>query len=425
MYGTSIHSPVLRFTKTSLGSGLKTKLKNRSIVYLVNVSSFGLYYYVMIMKTTSPQTSPTCKNTTDSPFYTVPSKIKPSKILMQSTSPVVIFKPGDHVMRWTHLCLYPIQVHGIVLSSTFDSMTLVDFGLSKTNAYIEGDKMAGEEGLFSGIGRGQHIPGREYEDDSNGFDVDNGGGEEREDEQTATATTSEIENGNVSCSSATKNKVERLCILTLTEEKELKKWRKVKYRNDFNLKDENENSCDGNNKDEKECNYDDGCDDEYDDRNRKNEGCKVENDNTQSASKQIEKITRRWWKDGDTKLEKKNVGDKEKQTEEQRKNQNIEDVDDPQKKSTLKSLPWPFNNFNGKNNDDGKEKRFKPEEEKRDKDKKNDDRKNSKDKHNDDDDQIKYQNENYKQFRNKWCDNHGSKDDNKYGDNERHQGKFN
>eukprot|EP00586_Coscinodiscus_wailesii_P018597 CAMPEP_0172505090 /NCGR_PEP_ID=MMETSP1066-20121228/183618_1 /TAXON_ID=671091 /ORGANISM="Coscinodiscus wailesii, Strain CCMP2513" /LENGTH=58 /DNA_ID=CAMNT_0013281563 /DNA_START=27 /DNA_END=199 /DNA_ORIENTATION=+ len=38
------------------------------------------------------------------------------------------FKAGDHVVRWSHIMLYPIQVHGIVMSSIEDVVTLVDFG---------------------------------------------------------------------------------------------------------------------------------------------------------------------------------------------------------------------------------------------------------------------------------------------------------
>ena len=38
--------------------------------------------------------------------------------------------PGDHIVRWTHIALYPIQVHGIVLSSGPGLVSLVDFGIS-------------------------------------------------------------------------------------------------------------------------------------------------------------------------------------------------------------------------------------------------------------------------------------------------------
>jgi hypothetical protein len=37
---------------------------------------------------------------------------------------------GDHVVRWSHVMLYPVQVHGIVLSALPGVVTIVDFGLA-------------------------------------------------------------------------------------------------------------------------------------------------------------------------------------------------------------------------------------------------------------------------------------------------------
>mmetsp|Transcript_13814 Transcript_13814/g.18494 ORF Transcript_13814/g.18494 Transcript_13814/m.18494 type:complete len:314 (+) Transcript_13814:80-1021(+) len=48
----------------------------------------------------------------------------------EETSKKHNFEKGDHVIRWTHLLLYPIQVHGIVLSAGEDIVTIVDFGLA-------------------------------------------------------------------------------------------------------------------------------------------------------------------------------------------------------------------------------------------------------------------------------------------------------
>ena len=39
-------------------------------------------------------------------------------------------EPGDHVIRWSRIVIYPIQVHGIVLSAVDDAVTIVDFGVS-------------------------------------------------------------------------------------------------------------------------------------------------------------------------------------------------------------------------------------------------------------------------------------------------------
>lgn len=41
-------------------------------------------------------------------------------------------EPGDHVLRWTNLLLYPIQIHGIVLSAGAGMVTIIDFGLSSS-----------------------------------------------------------------------------------------------------------------------------------------------------------------------------------------------------------------------------------------------------------------------------------------------------
>ena len=41
------------------------------------------------------------------------------------------FEPGDHVIRWEMLPIaWPIQIHGIVLETAEDSVTLADFGLT-------------------------------------------------------------------------------------------------------------------------------------------------------------------------------------------------------------------------------------------------------------------------------------------------------
>ena len=37
---------------------------------------------------------------------------------------------GDHVIRWTNILVYPIEVHGIVLSAGDEIVTIIDFGLT-------------------------------------------------------------------------------------------------------------------------------------------------------------------------------------------------------------------------------------------------------------------------------------------------------
>jgi len=79
-------------------------------------------------------------------------------------------EPGDHVLRWTKLVLYPLQIHGIVLSAGAGTVTIIDFGLS------------------SGGGKGNQIVELDRE-----------------------------------------SRDRRLNIITLTEQKEVAQWKKVNY----------------------------------------------------------------------------------------------------------------------------------------------------------------------------------------------------
>ncbi len=45
------------------------------------------------------------------------------------------FEAGDHVLRWTNLLFYPIQVHGIVFTAGVGIVTIIDFGLSSRNEH--------------------------------------------------------------------------------------------------------------------------------------------------------------------------------------------------------------------------------------------------------------------------------------------------
>lgn len=92
-------------------------------------------------------------------------------------------REGDHVIRWKMLgYCYPIQVHGIVFSAGPDVVTIVDCGLSST-----GD--ADKAGLF-------------------------------EDESTK---------------GANQTRRKRMDILTLVDEKEIKKWTKIRYGEEVEL----------------------------------------------------------------------------------------------------------------------------------------------------------------------------------------------
>jgi hypothetical protein len=84
-------------------------------------------------------------------------------------------EPGDHVIRWSKLLIYPIQIHGIVLSAGAGLVTIIDFGLSSTKS--------------------QHGKSQE----------------------------------NHIAELAQENRDRRLNIITLTEQKEVDQWKKVNY----------------------------------------------------------------------------------------------------------------------------------------------------------------------------------------------------
>ncbi len=94
---------------------------------------------------------------------------------------------GDHVIRWKMLgYLYPIQIHGIVLSAGPDIVTLVDFGLTSVKCY---DK----------VGK---------------FD----------------------EEAEIKVNKYNKTRKRRMNVITLAEEKEIKKWTKVGYGDEVEIK---------------------------------------------------------------------------------------------------------------------------------------------------------------------------------------------
>ena len=95
---------------------------------------------------------------------------------------------GDHIVRWTHIALYPVQVHGVVLSAGPDIVTLVDFGLA-SQSKSSSDRKVGPSSAA------------EAASDSEAREVTKaaGGGDRR------------------------------LEIITITDEKDIRRWRKVNY----------------------------------------------------------------------------------------------------------------------------------------------------------------------------------------------------
>lgn len=93
---------------------------------------------------------------------------------------------GDHVIRWKMLgYLYPIQIHGIVLSTGPDIVTIVDFGLTSVKCY---DKVGN-------------------------FD----------------------EEAEIKVNKYNKTR-RRMNVVTLADEKEIKKWSKVRYGEEVEIK---------------------------------------------------------------------------------------------------------------------------------------------------------------------------------------------
>ena len=103
------------------------------------------------------------------------------------------FNEGDHVIRWTWIGIYPVQVHGIVLSSYRDCVTIVDCGLTAAPPAPKCDDETEQE-----------------------FDED------------------EYEKVEKERKKSSKNR-RRLCILSLfTDDPQLQKWHKVRYQSSFN-----------------------------------------------------------------------------------------------------------------------------------------------------------------------------------------------
>ncbi|KAL7493982.1 hypothetical protein ACHAWT_002787 [Skeletonema menzelii] len=97
---------------------------------------------------------------------------------------------GDHVIRWKLLgYLYPIQIHGIVLSAGPDIVTLVDFGLTSAKCYDKVGKFDEEAEI-------------------------------------------KVQKYNKKYSKTRR----RMNVTTLAEEKEIKKWTKVRYGDEVEIK---------------------------------------------------------------------------------------------------------------------------------------------------------------------------------------------
>ena len=101
---------------------------------------------------------------------------------------------GDHIVRWTHIALYPVQVHGIVLSAGPDIVTLVHFGVA-SQSKSSADKKVGPAS------------------------------EDNDDVEAAAATDREAREVTKAAGGGDR----RLEIITITDEKDIRRWKKVNY----------------------------------------------------------------------------------------------------------------------------------------------------------------------------------------------------
>jgi hypothetical protein len=107
------------------------------------------------------------------------------------------FEKGDHVIRWTRIVVYPIQVHGIVFSVGEDIVTIIDFGLTANKSSQEKcDTPPVEGGDYPEEGSLQELID---DDDKRMVQV------------------------------CQPHQTERISILTLTEPEDIKQWKKVNY----------------------------------------------------------------------------------------------------------------------------------------------------------------------------------------------------
>jgi len=107
-------------------------------------------------------------------------------------------RAGDHVFRWTSIILYPIQVHGIVLSTGEGIVTIVDFGLSASLP-----KSENEDDVDHDINRVvQHCD--EYHEEN-------------------------VARGECSRNLTAGDQWRRVSIVVLSEENDIKRWKRIDY----------------------------------------------------------------------------------------------------------------------------------------------------------------------------------------------------
>mmetsp|Transcript_31625 Transcript_31625/g.46671 ORF Transcript_31625/g.46671 Transcript_31625/m.46671 type:complete len:475 (-) Transcript_31625:571-1995(-) len=109
---------------------------------------------------------------------------------------------GDHLIRWTSVALWPVQIHAICLESEVDSITLIDFGLTSSKKQQQEGKTCSDRNVM------REIPNSPPQDDNH-------------DRESLLALVEKYKNEMVG--------PKRIEIVIIRTEKELKRWHKVEY----------------------------------------------------------------------------------------------------------------------------------------------------------------------------------------------------
>lgn len=133
------------------------------------------------------------------------------------------FKRGDHIVRWTRLVVYPIQVHGIVLSASDDVVTICDFGLTAAGKIKDETSNKNDDEAridTNNMNSTQTISNEEADDKNNNSN------------SSLEEMINHVDKSMMESCEKHRHKImgpDRMNILVLAEEKDIKQWRKIDY----------------------------------------------------------------------------------------------------------------------------------------------------------------------------------------------------
>ena len=163
------------------------------------------------------------------------------------------FQPGDHVIRWEMLpIVYPIQIHGIVLECSNESVTIVDFGLTSYNDVQENEESETNEQQGEEEAVDEEV---EYENKDNNNDTETDQAEQQQEtpeeqkaptlencKQYSTTTTTTSSSSTVQQTKLTasdhaavakslilQTSKSRLNVTTIRDSKQVNAWKRVNY----------------------------------------------------------------------------------------------------------------------------------------------------------------------------------------------------